>query len=164
MTDATMDVREDRPAAALSTSAVCGWAFVGGLLVVLSDASFFQGDTLAGLLGGPMPHFQMLGFLLSCTAIAVTSVVWALVHRPIFTEKIALQLGIIAPAAISAMLAASTPAHATQDATAMLGQVSNQAAISRVLIQEVDGNDQPGAESDPGPLQCILSGFIRRPC
>jgi hypothetical protein len=157
------NVQEDGSSNRLSGVRVALWGFLGGLTVVAADLGLFNITTVSQFMDGAMPYVQLGAYFLSAVTIGAAGVVWSLINRPIYSEMVAFQLGTIAPAALTALLSAGSPATAADTE-----ELAQRVSLSAVLISTASASETPDILQQrvdrPTILQCIGDAIVRRPC
>jgi len=159
-----------RPAG-LSTPRAAFWGGAGGVVWVVFSNGLFDTANIQAMIAGPRPVTQLAAYAVTGLVIATAGIVWTLVHRPIHSIKVAFQLGIIAPAALNAMITANaSPVGHDQAAN----PTSTGSFIERLdeefLVGPATAAPLPDAifqeEDPPKPtiLDCIKQAIVKRPC
>ncbi len=115
-------------------------------------------------------YFEWLGFALRLAGMSALGAVWGFIHRPESDPKRALQLGMVAPAAIAGMI------YANLDSTTATGKTDPNEKVTELLIQEspiaLVGTAHaanwitdipisiPPITSGPGIMERIVKGFF----
>lgn len=158
MTDATPTAPANKSIASgsgskgneLSDRELLLWGCAGGFLFVAVTLGLFDLTRIKAMLEASRdPTVQVIGIAIQASVTLIAAAVWTRVHKPIQSTFVALQLGIIAPLAITAMIESFTPGQGTTDV----------AAASKEGVFET-----ASAKEKPSIVKCIVRSLVKRPC
>lgn len=143
----------------LSTKELWLWGGTGGLVTVFVTVTAFDDTRIQGLMDGNNPELQIPIFIASLIGTVVIGGMWAYLHKPLHTPRAAFDLGIVAPAAIGALIAFSDPGDTKQTAFHNL-------LIPEVHAVEIDETRRlnQSTPASPSTIKCIVKAIIKQPC
>jgi hypothetical protein len=115
----------------------------------------FDQEKISTMLQGNNPGIQLTTFVIFGAITASAGAFWAYVHRPIHSIMIAVQLGVIAPAAINALITVAPNIETTKGASLLNGLFMSTAHAS---------SHETTTTPKPTILDCIKSAIVKRPC
>ncbi len=140
------------------------WGALGGLAPVLLALAVVEGAIVADFfneIGDPerknLAIGEIVGFVLRTGGLIVLGAVWALLHKRIGSAAHAFELGVLAPAMVSALInGANIGQLGSADASAWLG-------IPFISTAHAQPTTTP-KEPKPSIFKCILDGARGRKC
>ncbi len=139
----------------LAPKAVWRWGAAGGLLSVLAANGLFDLKKIEAMLNGSDPAVQITTLVLLGIVTAVAGGLWARAHKPIHSVMVAFQLGILAPAAINALIATAAPNS---------GQETGLNFMDELFISTAHAGTHPASQQKPTIIDCIIKALIKQPC
>ena len=131
------------------------WGATGGLLSVLATNGLFDRETIVMMLNGSDPAVQITTLVFLGIVTAGAGGLWARIHKPIHSVLVAIQLGVLAPAAINALIATTAPVS---------GQNTTLNFMDELFISTAHADNQLTAQQRPSTFDCIIMALIKRPC
>ena len=135
----------------LTNNQVRCWGAAGGLAAYLAKYVVIEPLRLAEMVAGSEPVAQLSTICILAVVAALIGGLWAFAHRPLRTGIVALQLGVIAPAAFLAM---AIPAAAATHTEAKTGSGSSL-VLDAHTVPTIGGPSAPptspsGPSNSPG--------------
>ncbi len=147
----------EKPRRALTDRETTRWGAVGGFFFVAANAGLFDIGGITKMLDqSQRPGLQLTAFAVFCLVIIVAGAVWARIHRPVMSVFVAVQLGVVAPMAIQAMVHVGT--NQAQQVADALGPLDG------FLIGTAHAQVRTPAPQPPSPIQCIVRSIVQKPC
>ena len=137
----------------LTLKALWTWGAAGGISLALVTNGLFDRDKILEMIEGSRPETQVATIVVLCVVMAWAGGLWAAIHKPLYSAVLAFQLGILAPAAIHALIAA---ANINLDSEKIL---TGTLVISKAYAQAL--TTEP---SKPTVFECIVKALVKRPC
>ena len=153
-----MDVN-DQVTINLSHRQAFSWGAVGGLLSIAATYGLFDVDKVHEMINGAQPGVQISTYVIVSIVIVLVGALWARAHYPVRSALIAIQLGIIAPAAINALLSKAPDEPVDISAIYVPAIVSSAHASD---IPRLPLNTQSGDKT--GIVECVVKAAIKKPC
>ena len=122
---------------------------------VSATHGLFDRETIDMMLNGAAAEAQMTTFVFLSIVTAVVGGVWALAHKPIHSVMVAIQLGILAPAAINALISAASP---------NLVQEASLNFMDQLFISTAHASTHTATPQKPTTLNCIVKALIKQAC
>jgi hypothetical protein len=141
----------------LSDRELIMWGIVGGLFFVAVNLGLFDLERIQQMLGkSEKPVVQAIGLaILSCATLAAGAA-WVRVHKPLQSTLVALQLGIIAPLAITALIESFSPNRAKAPAVSISANQETMALAS--------STSRPASQSQPSTVKCFVKSLVKQAC
>lgn len=130
------------------------WGAAGGALSVAASFGLFDVQQIQHMVQGDKPVTQLVTAFVAMPLTVTAGAIWAKLQKPLRTQMQAVQLGIVAPAAISAMLASPIGGGIGDLVTAQL----DIRLISPAYAQQAPTSPRPST------FECIVKAVVKRPC
>lgn len=129
----------------------------GGLISVLIANGILDNGAVEAMINGDKPRVQLVTLFVVGIATAALGGLWASLHFPVHSAMIALQLGLIAPSAVTATLE-TIGRQAQSDEISLLSSSANALILdSRNKLIFTKGKK-------PSTFKCIVRSIIRQKC
>lgn len=140
----------------LSNGELLAWGAVGGFFFMAVKAGLLDyGHISAMLEKSRAPSLQLASFIVFAITIIGVGAAWARLHRPVLSALVAVQLGAVAPMAITATVAAGSD---------QLKQVAAVLApLDGLIVAKAYAQSAPGP-SGPSTVECIVKSIVHKPC
>ncbi len=139
----------------LAPKVVWRWGAAGGLASVLAANGLFDLKNIEAMLNGSEPAVQITTLIFLGIVTAGVGGLWARAHKPIHSVMVAFQLGILAPAAINALIAT---------AAANSGQETGFNFMDELFISTAHADNRLAVQEKPTTFECIILTIIKKPC
>ena len=129
----------------LTDNQVVCWGAVGGLAAYLAKYVVLDPVKLSEMISGSRPVAQVVTVVVIAVVAALIGGVWAFAHRPLRKELVAIQLGVIAPAAVIAMALPAAAANTGEK----IGGRSFLLPDTHIVPETEESSETPASPSFP---------------
>lgn len=141
----------------LTNKQLFGWGAGGGFLSVLATSGLFDIEKIDAMVRGTNPELQITTYIVFAVVISFAGAIWALAHKPISSIMVAIQLGLLAPAAINALIAAANLNAGTETRT-------NLNIINELFVSSAYASNHTSGPTKPSTIDCIIKALIKQSC